>query len=127
MRPVRRRSQRTAAIAVEMAFIIPVVLLVFFGLWEWSRVEMIKHVTENAVFVGARHGTLPGATDTSTEAKVQEILDIYFINAATVDASFDAGTGESTVTATVSIDANVSLGYAFFAGKQFTTEMTLIQ
>jgi Flp pilus assembly protein TadG len=127
MNVTKNKKKRIGAVAVEMALVIPIVLLVFLGLWEWSRVEMIKHVCKNAVFVGARHGTLPGSTETNTEQKVQDILDIYFVEGATIDATIDLGTGASTVNVTVPIDSNVTLGYAFFAGKQFSAEMTLIK
>ena len=123
----RRRSQRRGALSVEMAICIPVILALFFGMWEWSRVEMIKHVCQNTCFQGARFGTLPGSTDASTEAKVLDMLEMYSVENAIVDATFNVGDGSSTVTVSVPLDSNVNVGYAFFKGKYITASMTLVQ
>lgn len=120
-------NTRAGVVSVEMVFVIPVVLVLFFGLWEWSRVEMIKHVCQNACFEGARFGTLPGSTPTETESEVQKVLDIYFVKDATIDATFNAGTGESTVSVSIPMDSNFIGGYAFFQGRAIEADITLFQ
>lgn len=126
-RPTQLRNSRNGALTIEMAFVVPVVLLFFFGLWEWSRVEMIKHVSQNACFEGARLGTLPGYSESDTESKVLQVLNGYLIKGATADASFEPGTGTSAVSVSIPIDANFTLGRAFFKGKTITAGMTLVQ
>ncbi len=113
--------------SVEMALVIPTILLFFFGLWEWSRVEMMKHVSQNACFEGARLGTLPGYSEKEIETKVIEILDLYMIKGAKANASYDPATGASTVSVAIPVDANFTLGMAFFKGKSITSSMTLVQ
>ncbi len=131
LRPCRRtnstRRQRRGTLTVEMAFVIPVVLLFFFGMWEWSRVEMVRHVCQNACFEGARMGTLPGYTPSEIETEVADILELYCVRGATVNASIDPGNGASTVSVSIPIDDNFMLGRGFFQGKAITADMTLIQ
>ena len=74
-----RKHKRRGAAAVEFAFVLPVIFVFFFGLWEWSRVEMVRHVTETAVFSAARHGTLPGATEAEMEQVAEDILSMYLV------------------------------------------------
>ena len=117
-----KKLRRKGAIAVEFAVVMPVIFLFFFGLWEWSRVEMIRQVSETAVFEAARTGTLPGSTDTDAETKALEILDVYMISGATVDATVNAT--ESTVTLEVPLDQNTWISSQLYGGKAIHTGLT---
>lgn len=55
MRILRTKYRRTAAHAVEFAFVIPVVLLLLFGILEYCRYLMTLQVTDNAAREAARH------------------------------------------------------------------------
>lgn len=88
---------------------------------------MIKHVCQNACFEGARLGTLPGFTESDTEAKVVEILGKYMVKGAIADATYDPATGASTVNISIPVNGNFTLGRAFFKDKHITSEMTLVQ
>jgi Flp pilus assembly protein TadG len=72
-------ARRTAAHAVEFAVVIPVVLLVLFGILEYCRFLMTIQLTDNAVREGARHAL--ARTDTFqtelTTAKIQERVEEY--------------------------------------------------
>ena len=117
-----QKLNRKGAVAVEFAFVLPVIFLFFFGLWEWSRVEMIRQVSETAVFEAARMGTLPGATDADAENQALDILDVYLISGANVDATVNST--ESTVTLEVPLDQNTWISSQLYSGKAIQTELT---
>ena len=57
---LRRHSRRRGASAVEMAFVLPVFLLVVFGVVEIGRGFMTRHLLANAARTGCRVGIVPG-------------------------------------------------------------------
>ena len=85
----RRQKNRRGATAVEFAIIAPMILLFALALLEWGRFEMIRQATSTAAFNAARHGTLPGATEGSTQEVADDVLRIYFISGATVTTTFE--------------------------------------
>ena len=82
----------------------PVIFLMVFGLMEWSRVEMIRQVSSTATFSAARLGTIPGTTTAEVEQRVEDILEIYSIEASSVTATISDG--ESNVDIQVSMADN---------------------
>lgn len=118
-----QKQNRKGTVAVEFAVVLPVIFLFFFGLWEWSRVEMIRQVTETAVFEAARTGTLPAATDADAENKAFEILNVYMISGATVDATVNSS--ESTVMLEVPLGQNTWISSQLYGDKIIQTELTL--
>ena len=83
MRITRSKLRRTAAHAVEFAFVCPVVLLLIFGILEYCRYLMTLHVTDNAVREGSRYAL--ARTDTFqtslTTAGVQAYVTTYMNSA----------------------------------------------
>lgn len=66
------RAKRQAGQAVvELALVLPVVLVLLFGIMEAGRVIDAYLVVQNAAWVGARAGIDPGATDTSITSAAQ--------------------------------------------------------
>ena len=63
-----KQNNRQGASVVELAFVLPIILLFFFSAWEWSRVEMIKQVAETASFEAARLGKIPGMSNDDIQA-----------------------------------------------------------
>lgn len=116
-------KRRTGALTVEMAIVLPVILVFFFGLWEWSRVEMIRQVSETAAFESARLGTLPGATATDMETHATNILSMYLISAPEITASVDDV--DSQVLIEVPFDQNTWISSRIFAGKSAISEMQI--
>lgn len=84
-------KNRRGTTAVEFAIVAPIIFLLVFGMMEWSRVEMIRQVSSTAAFSAARLGTIPGTTTTEMEQRVDDILDIYSIEASTVTATISGG------------------------------------
>ncbi len=84
-----KRKSRNGATAVEFALIAPAIFLLVMGLMEWARFEMIRQVSSTAAFSAARVGTLPGATTSDVEDRVDQILDVYSITQATRTATIN--------------------------------------
>lgn len=119
----RRKQERKGATLVEFAFVLPIVLTMFFALWEWSRVELIRQVSATACYQAARRGTLPNANATDVRQVADRVLDIYFVENSTVIASV-AG-NMTTVDISVPLDDNLWTVGKFFAGREVTSSFTL--
>ena len=78
-----QKRNRTGASAMEFALVAPAIFILVLGLMEWSRFEMIRQVSSTAAFAAARAGTLPGATESDMEQRVDDILAVYAISQAT--------------------------------------------
>ena len=123
----RNKRTRTGANAVELAIVLPLLIIFFFGLWEWSRVEMMKHVCETAAFEGARQGSMPGATTTSMEEAAQEMLALYNVSGETITATIDTTAKTSTIQISIPLDDNTLVTKFFFFGQTITREFSLRQ
>ena len=91
----RRDSRGTALI--EMAFTLPLLLLISIGIIEFGRAFQTWQVLTNAAREGARVAVLPGISDSMVTARVNE-----YIQAGVLDAS---------VTPTISIQRNATISY----------------
>lgn len=74
----RLRKSRRGAAAVEFAIVLPVFVLLVFGMIEYGRMVMVQQVITNASREGARRAVLDG----STVSQVQDVVDEYLTNAA---------------------------------------------
>src|SRR6186713_1829831 len=71
------RNKRRGAAAVEFAIVLPVFVILVFGMIEYGRMVMVQQVITNASREGARSAVLDGATTTS----VQSAVTTYLTNA----------------------------------------------
>ena len=118
-----KRRNRRGATAVEFAMVAPIVFLLVLGLMEWARFEMIRQVSSTATFSAARIGTLPGATEAEVEQRVTDILDIYSIDASTVDATISDG--ESNIDIDIKMSDNSLFLKQFFGNMVIQRSFTL--
>lgn len=73
MRSSRRR--RTAAAAVELALLLPTVLVpTMFGIWEVGRLVQIQQIVENSAREGGRQASATKYTEAEIKAAVKEYL-----------------------------------------------------
>jgi Flp pilus assembly protein TadG len=103
--PVRRRG----ALTVEFALTVPILFLVFFGLVEFCRFNMVRHGVDSAVYEGARRGIVPGAQASDVRTATQRILDSVSVVGATIDVQptvINADTETVTVSITVPFNSN---------------------
>ncbi len=91
-----RRDQRGAAL-LEMAFTLPLLLLISVSIFEFGRAFEVWQVLTNAAREGARVAVLPGISDAMVTARVQQ-----YANSGVLDAG---------VTPTVTIQRNSTISY----------------
>lgn len=69
-----RRKKRTGAVLVEMALVLPLVLLIFCSIIEFSRLLMLRHSADAAAYEAARAAIVVGATRQQAEDAAEELL-----------------------------------------------------
>lgn len=99
----RRRGAHT----VEFALVLPIILSLFVAGIEFSRMNMLRHVVDNASYEAARHVIVPGANAQEGIDRAKSILEIMGATNATVTVSPNP-INESTekVSVKVSLPAN---------------------
>ena len=102
-----RRDQRGAAL-LEMAFTLPLLLLISVSIFEFGRAFEVWQVLTNAAREGARVAVLPGISDAMVTARVQQ-----YANAGVLDAGV-------TPTVTVQRDSTISYGSGTASGSKVT-------
>ncbi|NOT02396.1 MAG: pilus assembly protein [Phycisphaerales bacterium] len=65
---------RRGAAIVELAIVMPFLLLLVFGIIEFGQVAYVRHVLINAATQGARAAILPGATEETVLAVVDQTI-----------------------------------------------------
>ncbi|MEM6365928.1 MAG: TadE family protein [Planctomycetota bacterium] len=113
---------------MEFALVVPIVLMFFFGGFEFCRVAMIRHTADNAVYEGARRGIIPGGTRGEVVAEATRVLSTIGIRNAAVDVTpgrIDDDTEELTVSVTVPIDSNSFVPAQYFIGRVITRQLTM--
>jgi Flp pilus assembly protein TadG len=91
-----RRDDRGTAL-IEMAFTLPLLLLISMGIIEFGRAFQTWQILTNAAREGARVAVLAGYSDSMVAARVQE-----YVQAGVLDAG---------VTPTVTIQRSVAVSY----------------
>jgi Flp pilus assembly protein TadG len=103
----RQHRRRRGTTAVEFGVVAPLVFLLFFAAFEFSRMNMIRHTAEVAVYEGARRGIVPGATADHVRARVTQIMGTAGVQDMTITVTPETLTDETTdVAVTVSIPLN---------------------
>lgn len=100
---------------VELALILPIIIILLFGIFEFGRVFNAYMVIANASRQGARVGSV-GATVTEVETTVKtnasslDLSDLIIV----VSTTGSGGRGE-TITVTVGYDVDVSIPFVHLA------------
>ncbi len=101
---------RCGAALVEMALVLPVFLMVIFGIIEFGRGMMVGQMVTNAAREGARLGVISGNTNADVETKVKGfILDATGIANVDVNVTITI-TPDPTNTDPLNILANSDTG-----------------
>ena len=124
----RGRRQRRATTTVEFAVTLPVVMLLFFGSIEFSRVYLLRHTAAQAAYEGARRGIVPGATASDVQTVAQQILNSAFASGYTVTvtpSTITPTTTQVTVNISIPLTSNSWITPMYFGGKTLTKSFTL--
>jgi Flp pilus assembly protein TadG len=99
MRPhwIRWRGDDRGTALIEMAFTLPLLLLISVGIIEFGRAFQTWQVLTNAAREGARVAVLPGISDSMVTARVRQYIQ--------------AGVLDPGVTPTITIDRNTTVSY----------------
>ncbi|QDU38971.1 TadE-like protein [Maioricimonas rarisocia] len=124
----RAANPRSGATIVEFAITAPVLFLVFFGMIEFARFNMVRHGMDSAVYEGARRGIVPGATEDDVKAKAEEVLGALSMTSVTVTVDPEEITEETTsvtVNVSVPIGSNSWVVPKYFDGVTMSRSCTL--
>ncbi len=99
-------SHRRGAAAVEFAVVLPIFVLLVFGMIEYGRMVMVQQVITNAAREGCRRAIMDGTTAQEVIDLVNDYLESAGITGATITITppepSEAGAGEP-VTVAVSV------------------------
>jgi Flp pilus assembly protein TadG len=96
----RRRRTRAGATVVEMAFTLPIFLLMGMAILEFGRGFMVQQMVTNASREGARHAVLPNTTNSEVVTKVRDYLATGSINPQVVQVTVTPNNLQAATTGT---------------------------
>ena len=119
----RRDGTRGAAV-VEMALVLPLFLMLLFGIIEFGWIFMVSHALTGAAREGCRTATLAGATDAQIAGKVDRFMQGARISASTYELVITHATAvDPTEVVIVKVPySRVSLLGSFFGVRDFYLE-----
>ncbi|QDU95466.1 TadE/TadG family type IV pilus assembly protein [Lignipirellula cremea] len=123
-----RSGSRRGTSTVEFALAAPIVFVMFFAAIEYSRVNIVRHTSDNAAYEAARRGIIPGATAEQVETAARNVLATAFILNAEVEILPDViedDSEEITVTIHAPMADNSYGVRAFFPTTVLTSRITM--
>ena len=121
---MKRFGERGAA-AVEFAILLPVLMLILFGIIEFGMIMYSREVITNASREGARSGIVQ-ATAKPTEAQIQAVVTNYLNgtgidpNVTTISVVGEGLTAPNTLTVTVTYPYNFFVPVILGLGNSIT-------
>ncbi|MGE5547800.1 MAG: TadE/TadG family type IV pilus assembly protein [Solirubrobacterales bacterium] len=110
------RSDQRGVAAIEAALILPVILLMIAGIFEYSRVLLAEHMIRDIIDEAARSGVVKAQSTTAIETSVEtQLAQVSGLNAHEVTVT-------ETVTAlTVTVDGTMNLFFGDFLPSNLAT------
>lgn len=97
----RLRSDCRGNAVIEFALVLPILLLVLFGITEFGRAIMTKNILYTAAREGARLAAVSPISDTlSVQGRVISILDAANVDAKEITITYDPSTRSIQVAVT---------------------------
>lgn len=118
----QKPSDRIGATTVEFAIVSPIFFLIVFTMFEFARLNVIRHTADNAAYEAARTAIVPGATAAEATAKANELLSILGTRGANITVS-PSVISENTPEVTIEID--IPMGQNGWVAPKFTSGRTL--
>jgi Flp pilus assembly protein TadG len=122
---IRRPEQRGAA-AVELAIVLPILILLVFGIIEWSIYFNRLQGLQAAAREGARVAALPQSTDADIRARVVDSLDGVLSSGATPTITISPTSSnpcdlqDPNARVTVTVKANTDLDIPLWGSQTVT-------
>lgn len=119
----RRMTNRSGTVTVEFALVAPALFLMILGMIEVGRGFMVAHMLENVARVGAREGTLPGASSNDirlacAESAMKQGMEhtrvTVLVNGKQIDAAGAVSGDRITVMVLLSVEE-----FSWVPGSQF--------
>ncbi len=101
--PVRRRRGTLGQGTVELAFAVPIFILMITGIVEYGRALMIQHTMTNAAREGARLAAVTGSESGSVEEAVNYFLQHGGLNVSDAQVSISGSNASTGSNCSVSI------------------------
>ncbi|MEO0529516.1 MAG: TadE/TadG family type IV pilus assembly protein [Planctomycetota bacterium] len=123
----KHRADRTAATTVEFAIVAPVFFLVLMAMFEFSRLNVLRHTADNAAYEAARVAMVPGATAADATAEAQRLMTVIGARGTNVTinpARITRDTNEVTVSVDVPLDRNGWVVPRFTRGRTLSSQAT---
>lgn len=111
MAHVKGGHPRRGALVVEMALLLPILLLLIFGITEFGRAWMTLNVMATATREGARLAVVTEPSVSDVTARVTEVLDAARITASSITVTGpEPGDPNRAVRVAVAVDFTVIPG-----------------
>lgn len=126
--PDRSAPRRRGAALVELAVVLPVMVVITLGAIETANAIYLKQCLTSIAYEGARLASSTGGTTADAEALCQQLLTARKINGATVSCTSITASTTPGTPITVNVSASVennSVGVTkYFRGKQLSGTAT---
>jgi Flp pilus assembly protein TadG len=122
------RTRRLGATTVEFALVAPAFFLVIMSMFEFTRLNVLRHTADNAAYEAARVAIVPGATVAQATTEANRLLSIVNARGAQVNfnpATITPETNSVTVTVTIPLDSNGWVVPHFTQGRTLTSSATM--
>ncbi len=114
------KTNRSGITAVEFAVVVPVILILFFGAIEITRLNFLRHTASNAAYEAARACIVPGGVQADG---VNEAMRLLNATGAYHDANVDVDLSTAAVKVTITIPVSKnSWGLGIF-----TKDLNIVQ
>ena len=124
----RTNATRTGAVLVEFAMVLPIVVVLFSGLIEISRVLLLQHTADTAAYEGARAAMVPGATADEAKLEATRLLEANGLHSTKVTVTpetLEEASPLITVLVEIPVGPNSWIAPIRFFNMNISSEVTL--
>jgi Flp pilus assembly protein TadG len=121
-----RRERRRGAILLEAAIVLPLMLLLVFGLVEFGYFFHVKHTMAGAARNGARAAIRPTATNADVTTAVQQMMTAGGISTDKYTVAIEDTSGTAVTLTSVAAGTNVAVRVQATWGAVGVRPMSLI-
>ena len=118
LRKPPRPAARAGAACVEFAFVLPLIVFLFLGAIELTRLNFLSHTAMNAAYEGARQAIVPGGTTADARDETLRLMNVVDAGNGTL-ANVEQFPDRVRVTVSIPVHLN-SWGLG-----RFTSNMTI--